>query len=246
MPPLEDTEHVYAVLEQTHQLQQQPSLAITVEEETQQTMQSQLKQETLAGNGQQDTSDQFKQKERSASWASGHNSKAKENNSSRNMKLELIQIYDSVTTGPVEVKLQGKEAELVESDESLYQNHLRKHSLPASISVLKHSTSSCCSSSRTGAESSHTKPGQSVPVYSVPDMKKKREKRKEREQKTESDDYTGGELLPPERGRDQVLTVNTDNVCLYDEPTSLSLVPKRNGAAIQRRKEEGKDDGERL
>ena len=244
MPPLEDTEHVYAVLEQTHQLQQQPSLAITVEEETQQTMQSQLKQETLAGNGQQDTSDQFKQKERSASWASGHNSKVNPKHSSRNMKLELIQIYDSVT--PIEVKLQGRE-ESVECDgSSVYQDHLRKHSLPSNISVLKQTTSPHCSSSHTGTESSHTKLGQSIPVYSVPDMKKKREERKKREHKTESDDYTGGELLPPERGRDQVLTVNTDNVCLYDEPTSLSLVPKRNGAAIQRRKEEGKDDGERL
>ena len=237
-PPSENTEYVYAVLEQTHQLQQQPSFAITVEEERQQPMQSQLKQETLPGNGQQDTSDQFKQKERSASWASGHNSKVNPKHSSRNMKLELIQIYDSVT--PIEVKLQGRE-ESVECDgSSVYQDHPRKHSLPSNISVLKQTTSPHCSSSHTGTESSHTKLGQSIPVYSVPDMKKKREGCKKREQRT--DDYISGELLPLEG--DQVLTV--DNVCLYDEPTSLSLVPKRSGTVIPRKKEEVEDDRERL
>ena len=214
-PPLENIGHVYAaVLEQTHQLQQQPSLAITEgREETQQTMQSQLKQETLASNRQQGASDQFEQGEQSASesWASGHNSNVEPKRSS---KLELI--YDNVTL--VEVK---GEAGLVECDESLYQDHLKKHSLPANVSVLTHSTPSAwCPSSHTRTESSHTKPKRSIPVYSVPDMKKKREERKKREQST--DEYSSSKLLPPEG--DQVLTVD---VCLYDEPTSLSLVPKR-------------------
>ena len=170
-------------------------------------MQSKLKQETLAGNGQQlqDASDQFEQQEQSTfeSRASGHNSSVEPKHSSRDMKLELIQIYDSATP---------------------YQDHLRKHPLPANISVLTHSTSSWCSSSHTGTESSHTKPGESIPVYSVPDMKKKREERiKKREQSTDEYSRLSGKLLPPEG--DQVLTV--DNICLYDEPTSLSLVPKR-------------------
>ena len=71
-------------------------------------------------------------------------------------------------------------------------------------------------------------------------MKKKREERKKREQR--SDDYISGELLPPEG--DQVLTV--DDVRLYDEPTSLSLVPKKSGTVIPRMKEEVEDDRERL
>ena len=41
-----------------------------------------------------------------------------------------------------------------------------------------------------------------------------------------------------------MLTV--DSVCLYDEPTSLSLVPKKCGTVIPRRKEEGEDGRERL
>ena len=107
------------------------------------------------------------------------------------MKLELIEIYDNVN--PVEVKQQGREPESVECDEPLYPGHLRKYSLPANISVIKHSTSSQCSSSHAGTESSHTKPGQSTPLYSVPDMKKKREEHKKREQRT--DDYSSSCLL---------------------------------------------------
>ena len=94
----EDTEHVYAVLEQTHQ--QQPTI-VTQRNETmliEQAQQIQILQETVPSDDfQYGTNQTVELKSRSATWASAQQSKLGPNQKPRHENLELVQIYDNAT-----------------------------------------------------------------------------------------------------------------------------------------------------
>ena len=161
----EQTGHVYAVLEETQQLsaiptdnervdnndiQSQISVASTAQEETLETLNQSRQQITNSCSVCQ------QQKETSQNLLSGGH-------------FEFVQIYDNVSPETV-----------------VYANILhqrgpgRKHSLPASLVIPQKSSAS--SSNGSSGRSRVTdlvenKPEEPSPIYSVPDMKKKREGR---------------------------------------------------------------------
>ena len=89
--------------------------------------------------------------------------------SSREMDLEL-QIYDKVSL--VRAHSQGDTAEGVEYNQLSRQAYPRKQSLPLDLGVLP--TISQYSALNNKTDSNGIKPGESTPVYSVPDAKKRR------------------------------------------------------------------------
>ena len=160
----EQTGHVYAVLEETqlsatpsdnervdnNNIQSQISVATTAQEETLETLNQSRQQITNSCSVCQ------QQKETSQNLLSGGH-------------FEFVQIYDNVSPETV-----------------VYANILhqrgsgRKHSLPASLVIPQKSSAS--SSNGSSGRSKVTdlvenKPEEPSPIYSVPDMKKKREGR---------------------------------------------------------------------
>ena len=278
----EDTEHVYAVLKQT-QLQQPANIAQLNETmSTEQDQQTHLT-ETIPSNGFQHDTNQTGLKSQSATWSSAQQSTV--GSKPRHANLELVQIYDNVI-----IETEGRTVTDIDNGPS-YPKKYRKHSLPPDLDGHQ------CSNASQNCPISDKKTDESIPIYSQPDMNKKREeRRKKREQKeqeeeesmvilqkvsspsspplpqlTESSRRQENEpLIETDSGAvvDEQQQTNTDHLklgkqfseqnnnpddkvpmgkdeCLYDEPISLNLVPKKS-KNITQRKEKGKDGEEEL
>ena len=156
----DDTEHVYAVLEQT-----QPKNV------------AQLNKATKQAPNSQYITNQTGLKLRSATWTSGQLSKIRPK-LPRHENLELVQIYDNVM-----VEMEVSTATNTEK-ESSYPAKFRKHSLPANLGEHQCSMTNAsedCSVSNGNENGSYEVTDE--PIYSKPDMNKKREeRRKKREQ----------------------------------------------------------------
>ena len=152
-PHLEQTEHVYALLEAP----QLPPSSVDVTEtgENIQTLTTPEITET------QDTSIQIKQKPKSKSTT--HTSIPQTKGRLQSSPREFVQIYDLV----------GPETSVVYDEICHTSRPSRKRSLPANLAVLQSSTRS----SQTSPEQSGSVAAKSPPIYSIPDMKKKREER---------------------------------------------------------------------
>ena len=278
----EDTEHVYAVLEQT-QLQQSANSALlnntTLIEQDQQTHLT----ETIPSNGFQHVTNQTGLKSRSATWSSAQQSTV--GSKPRHENLELVQVYDNVM-----IETEGRTVTDIDNGPSCPGNY-RKHSLPADLGGHRCSS---VSQDYPVSNESDKKTDESIPIYSKPDMNKKREEhRKKREQKEQDESMialqkASSSSSPPlpqltenstqqknepliERALGTVVDgqqqSDTDlkfekqfgeqnnnsedkalmgkEECLYDTPTNLDLVPKKN-KNITQRKEKGKDGEEEL
>ena len=258
----EETEYVYTVLEQT-QLQQPPTV-IQLEETTEQDQQSCFILETVPSNGFQAVTDRTGPKSRSAAWTSAQQSMV--GAKPRNLNLELVQIYNNMT-----IEREGRAAADVDAG-SLYPGNYREHSLPANLGVNQHSNMSQDCLVSYGCD---TKPDEPIPIYSHPDMNKKREahqKKKEQkeqeermvalqkvsssscsplpqiterklknklsiatdsgtvvdgQQQADTDLKFGKQFDRPKNNPDDKVLMDNDE-CLYDAPTSLDLVPKKN------------------
>ena len=171
----EDTEHVYAVLEQT-QLQQSANGAhlnnSTLIEQDQQT------HLTIPSNGLQHVTNQTGLTEsRSATWSSAQQSTV--GSKPRHENLELVQIYDNVM-----IKTEGRTVTDIDNGPS-YPGNYRKHSLPADLGGHQRSNAS---QDYPVSNEFDKKTDESIPIYSKPDMNKKREERqKKREQKEQKE-----------------------------------------------------------
>ena len=120
---------------------------------------------------------QTEPKSQSATWTSGQHSKIRPK-LPRHDNLDLVQIYDNVT-----VEMEERTATNTENERS-YTAKFRKHSLPANLSEQQHSTANTLqdcpvfNGNENGSNEVTDKP-----IYSKPDMNKKREeRRKKREQ----------------------------------------------------------------
>ena len=173
----EEMEHVYAVLEQTQP--QQPPSVTQLDESTEQDRQLRQILERVPSNGFQEVTGQTGQKSRSATWTSAQQSMV--GAKLRNANLELVQcrVYDDVP-----IVSEGRVA--ADMDDGLsYPANYRKHSLPANLSVNQHSNTSWDFPVSNGSD---TRPDESIPIYSFPDMNKKREGRqRKRKQKEEEE-----------------------------------------------------------
>ena len=277
----EDTEHVYAVLEQTHL--QQPTTVVQLNSETieeDQQTELHLISETIPNhNGFQYVTNQAGLKSRSVTWASAQQStvrpKPKQN-------LELVQIYDNVM-------IESERRAVARDSGPSYPGNYRKHSLPTYLGEHQHSNASqdCPMSSESDKNTD-----ESIPIYSQPDINKKREeRRKKREQKEQEERMAAMQKIsstscPPlpqvtelEREQKNEPSIRTDSgaaideqqqtdtdlkfekhfdeqnnnpgdkvlmgkdECLYDEPISLNLVPKKSKTITERKeKEEGGEE----
>ena len=179
----EDTEHVYAVLEQLHL--QQP-IIVTQRNETMLTEQAQqihqILQETVPSDDfQHGTNQTVGLKSRSATWASAHQSKLGPNQKPRHENLELVQIYDNVIVEP-----KGRAVARDMDNEASYPGNYRKHSLPANLDKHLDSMAINASQDCPASNGPDEMADESIPtyIYSKPDMSKKREERqRKREQK---------------------------------------------------------------
>ena len=120
----EDTEHVYAVLEQT-QLQQPTT--ITQSNETMLIKQDQQTHltESMPSNGFQFVTNRTGLKSQSATWTSAQHSTV--GSKPRHENLELVQIYDNVM-----IETEGRSVTDTNNGPS-YPGNYRKHSLLASL-----------------------------------------------------------------------------------------------------------------
>ena len=222
----EETEHVYAVLEQT-QLQQPPTVIQLLDETTEQDQQSHL--ERVPSGRFQDVTNQTGQKSRSATWTSAQQSMVGAKR--KNENLELVHIYDDV---PI-VREERSRVTTDIDDGSSYPANYRKHSLPANLqSGVNHysNTSQDCPVSN----GSDTKPDESIPIYSRPDMNKKREghqkkkEQKEQEERKAALQRVSGSSSPPlpqltERGQKNEQSTATDSGFVFDgqQQTDIDL-----------------------
>ena len=158
----DDTEHVYAVLEQTHA---QPTNVV------------QLNKATEQAPNPQYVANQMGPKSRSVTWTSGQLSNIRPK-LPRHENLDLVQIYDNVT-----VEMEERTATNTENEHS-YPANFRKHSLPANLSEQQHSTANTLQDCPVfNGNENGSNEVTDEPIYSKPDMNKKREeRRKKREQ----------------------------------------------------------------
>ena len=147
----EPTEHVYALLEAP-----QLSSSSVIVTETGEGIQTQMTPEITET---QDTSIQIKQKPKSTTHTSIPQTKGRLQSSPR----EFVQIYDLV----------GPETSVVYDEICHTSRPSRKRSLPANLAVLQSSTAS----PPTSQQQTGSLAAKSPPIYSIPDMKKKREER---------------------------------------------------------------------
>ena len=217
----EETGHVYAVLEQTKP-QQSPSVT-QLDETTEQDQQSRQILERAPSGGFQDITAQTGQKSRSATWTSAQQSMV--GTKPKNENLELVHIYDDVP-----IVREGRAATDMDTG-SAYPANYRKHSLPANLGVNQH-----FNTSRDFPVSNGTKPDESIPIYSRPDMNKKREGRqKKREQKEQEERMAAlqkesGSSSPPlpqltEREQKNERSTVTDSGVVFDgqQQTDIDL-----------------------
>jgi hypothetical protein len=184
----EDTEHVYAVLEQTH-LQQPTTIVIqrnetVLTEEAQQTHEILL--ETVPSNEFQHVTNQTVGLEsRSATWGSAQQLKFRPK--PRHESLELVQIYDNVVAEP-KVRAVARDMD----NKSLYPGNYRKHSLPVNVGEHQNSTviETDASQDFPASNEPDEKTDESIPIYSKPDMSKKREERRRKRELKEQEGRT--------------------------------------------------------
>lgn len=178
----EDTEHVYAVLEQMHL--QQPTIVAQQNETmlTEQAQQIQILQETVPSDDfQHGTNQTVGLKSRSATWASAQQLKLGPIPKPRHENLELVQIYDNVIVEP-----KGRAVARDMANGASHPGNYRKHSLPADLSEHLDSMAIDASQDCPASNGPNEMADESIPtcIYSKPDMSKKREERqKKREQK---------------------------------------------------------------
>ena len=179
----EDTEHVYAVLEQTPL--QQPTIVaqqdeIVLTEQAQQTHQIPL--ETVSSDDfQHGTNQTVGLKFRSATWATITAQRSKFRPNPGHENLELVQIYDNVIVEP-----KGRAVARDMHNEAPYPGNYRKHSLPANLGEHLDSMAIDASRDCPASNGPDETADESIPtcIYSKPDMNKKREERqRKREQK---------------------------------------------------------------
>ena len=272
-----DTEHVYAVLEQT-----QPQQPTTIPQLNETALPEQDQQmhliEAESRNSFQYATNQTGLKSRSTTWAPAQHSTI----GSKPRHENLVQIYDNVT-----IVMEGTTATDTNNGPSYPENY-RKHSLP--VNVGGHQRSNTSQDYPVSNESDKNKEiDDSMPIYSKPNMNKKREeRRKKREQKEqeemvasqevsssfsppltqpltemssssqkENEPSIGTDLVAMVDGRQQKTDTNLkfgkhiseqynqedkvpmgEDECVYDEPISLNLVPKKS-KNITQRKEKG-------
>ena len=182
----EDTDHVYAVLEQTHL--QQPTIVAQRNETmlTEQAQQIQILQETVPSDDFQHVTNQtVGLKSRSATWASAQQSKLGPNQKPRHENLELVQIYDNVIVEP-----KGRAVARDMDNEASYPQNYRKHSLPANLGEhlgpMAADASQDCPTSNGPDEMAD----ESIPtcIYSKPDMNKKKEERQRKRELKEQEE----------------------------------------------------------
>ena len=179
----EDTGHVYAVLEQTPS--QQPTTIAQSNEtaSTEQTEQTHL-METAPNNEFQYVANQtMGLKSRSATWASGQQSNMGSKPACKN--LELVQIHDNMTSGS---EMEGGTVTDRDRDNgpSHPGNH-RKHSLPTNLGEHQRSIVNA-TQDRPTSNGPKKKPDE--PIYSQPDMNKKREERRKKGEQKEQEERT--------------------------------------------------------
>ena len=202
----EDTEHVYAVLEQTHL--QQPTIFAQQNETMliEQAQQIQILQETVpSDNFQHGTNQIVGLKSRSATWASAQQSKLGPNKKPRHENLELVQIYDNVIVEP-----KGRAVARDMDKEASYPRNYRKHSLPANLSEHLDSIATNASQDCPASNGPDKTADKSIPtcIYSKPDMNKKREERQRKRELKEKEErmavlqndisFSSGLPLPPQ------------------------------------------------
>ena len=182
----EDTDHVYAELEQTHL--HQPTIVAQRNETmlTEQAQQIQILQETVPSDDfQHGTNQTVGLKSRSATWASAQQSKLGPNQKPRCENLELVQIYDNVIVEP-----KGRAVARDMDTEASYPRNYRKHSLPANLDEHLDPMAADASRDCPASNGPNETAGESIPtcIYSKPDMNKKREERqRKREQKEQEE-----------------------------------------------------------
>ena len=183
----EETEHLYAVLEQTQQ--HENTDAVELDGATT----AQIVRPHLLDNGGslEDTSNGGNSQWKSRSVTLIHPSKRSLPHSSRDESFELVQIYDDVI--PVRNTLQEREEEVLERL-ICHSNPHRKHSLPANLAIF-HSSMAPQSQNcglQTGLNSSSDKLEEiqeSIPIlYSDSDMKMKREACQEKKEQKDRED----------------------------------------------------------
>lgn len=169
----DDAYHIYAVLEQT-----QPTAFSETTEENQQShdeVDTIPKTETQL----QDAIGQPEQKFRSATWTSSRQFTVRPEQ--RNVNPV---IYDNVTVkdeGEVTVVGRG-------GGPNLHTSSYRKQSLPDHFSKNPHTASNVLQNYTGLPSGSETKHSESFPVYSIPDMKKKRDEHRKREEQKEREE----------------------------------------------------------
>ena len=182
----EDTDHVYAVLEQTHQ--QQPTIVAQRNEImlTEQAQQIQIVQETVPSDDfQNGTNQTVGLKSRSSTWASAQRSKLGPNQKPRHENLELVQIYDNVIVEP-----KGRAIARDMDNEASYPRNYRKHSLPANLGEHLDPMAANISQDCPASNGPNEMAGESIPmcIYSKPDMNKKREERQRKRELKEQEE----------------------------------------------------------
>jgi hypothetical protein len=185
----EDTEHVYAVLEQTHL--QQPTTIVAQRNETVLTEQAQqtheIPLETEPSNEFQHVTNPVGLESRSATWASAQQSKFRPK--PRHESLELVQIYDNVMAEP-KVRAIARDMD----NKPSYPGNYRKHSLPVNLGEHQNSTviETDASLDFSASNEPDEKTDESIPtcIYSKPDMSKKREERQRKRELKEQEERT--------------------------------------------------------
>ena len=199
----EDTEHVYAVLEQTHQ--QQPTIVAERNETMliEQTQQIQILQETVPNDDFQH--DTVGLKSQSATWASAQRSKLGPNQKPRHENLELEQIYDNMIVEP-----KGRAVARDMDNEASYPRNYRKHSLPTNLGEHLDPMATDASQDSSASNGPDKTADESIPtcIYSKPDMNKKREERQRKRELKEKEErmaalqndvsFSSGLPLPPQ------------------------------------------------